>query len=676
MNRLLPSDIGLLVIAVYGVLAALLPALTPAGVMLGRQGSPSSTLPLGGVLLALVVPAMAALFLRLKRSYEVPPRVVLGAGVLTLLVTPLLTRTGVAIEAMVATGVMLVASPFLGRLRLDRWLKQRATGGGDRRLRGLEGLSEAYLAFVAGGKIVWANDAAVALLGYPLLGRDVGRYVPLLRDPERLAEMLADQCPVDTEVHHESSRSFAGEVMVTRRPVGGRALSIARITDASSRRARERSLERLALHDALTELPNRLLLHDRLRQALRAAERSSEPLALMILDLDRFKEVNDTLGHHVGDLLLRELGPRLATPLRRSDTLARLGGDEFAVLLPAPTPRDIACQVAERLVEQLAKPFLVEGMRLEIGVSIGVAVSPDHGMELEALLQSADSAMYKAKREGLGFVVFDEEEPSAYHRRLVLQRELRGAIEREELILLLQPKLAAAGRRVVGVEVLVRWAHPELGLLEPKDFLALAERTGLADQLALWTLNAALKEQRSWRLAGLDVPVSVNLAAGWLREPGAPKMLRLALDNWEARPGDLVLELAEDDVTSGLETTLPQLEAIAAMGCELSLDGFGTGFSPLIHLRRLPLSELKIDRSLIARTTEDRSAAVIVRSIVSLAHGLGLRVVGMGIDGPEAADWLATLRCDHLQGYFLAPPMDSAALDTWLGARASASAEG
>jgi diguanylate cyclase (GGDEF)-like protein len=514
----------------------------------------------------------------------------------------------------------------------------------------------------------------VTLLGYPLLGRDIGRYVPLLRDPERLAALIAEGCPVDTEAHHESSRSFAGEVMVTRRLDGGRALSIARITDASSRRARERSLERLALHDALTELPNRLLLHDRLRQALRAAERSGEPLALMILDLDRFKEVNDTLGHHIGDLLLRELGPRLAAPLRRADTLARLGGDEFAVLLPAPTPRDVACQVAERLVEQLAKPFVVEGMRLEIGVSIGVALSPDHGVDLEAVLQSADSAMYKAKREAVGFVVFDEEEPSAYHRRLVLQRELRGAIEREELVLLLQPKLGAAGRGLVGVEVLVRWAHPELGLLEPKDFLAVAERTGLADQLALWTLNAALKEQRSWRLAGFDVPVSVDLTGGWLKDPSAPKILRLALDTWEVRAADLVVELAEGTVTSGLEAALPQLEAIAAMGCELSLDGFGTGFSPLLHLQRLPLSELRIDRSLVARTAEDPGNAVIVRSIVNLAHGLGLRVVGTGVDGAEAADWLTGLRCDHLQGYFLARPMDAAGLAGWLRSRTPSTA--
>ncbi len=459
--------------------------------------------------------------------------------------------------------------------------------------------------------------------------------------------------------------------MVSRRPDGGRPLSIVRVTDVSSRRARERSLERLALHDALTELPNRLLLNDRVRQALRAAERSGEPLALMILDLDRFKEVNDTLGHHVGDLLLRELGPRLATPLRRTDTLARLGGDEFAVLLPAPTTREVACQVAERLVEQLAEPFLVEGMRLEVGVSIGVALSPDHGVDLEALLQRGDSAMYKAKREGLGFVVFDEEEPSAYHRRLVMQRELRGAIQREELVLLFQPKLAAGSRRPVGVEVLVRWAHPELGLLEPKDFLAVAEQTGLADQLTLWTLNAALKEHRGWRLAGLDLPVSVNLTAAWLRDPSAPKMLRLALDTWEVRPGDLVLELAEGAIMSGLEGTMAQLLAIAALGCELSLDGFGTGFSPLVHLPRLPLSELKIDRSLIARMADDHNSAVIVRSIVKLAHGLGLRVVGTGIDAPDTADWLASLHCDQLQGYSLARPMDSAELVAWLGATAA-----
>lgn len=520
---------------------------------------------------------------------------------------------------------------------------------------------DAVVAFDSEGIVVGANRTARALLGHELTGHPIGRYLPSLREAGRIVELADAGRPVELPAIHESSRPLVVEASF-RTGAGLPWAGLVRLTDVSERRARLAELERLALHDSLTGLPNRLLLHDRLKQAIGAAERTGQPLAVMLLDLDRFKQVNDTLGHHVGDRLLRQVGPRLAAPLRKADTLARLGGDEFAVLLPAPTSLERACRVAERLIERLVEPFVIEGMRLEIGVSIGVAIYPDHGRDLDALLQQADTAMYKAKRERLGFVVFDTETSDADRLRTTLHRDLRAAIDNGQLAVRYQLKVGSGTREPVGAEALVRWHHPQLGLLEPKDFLPVAEQTGLVDPLTVWVLNACLRDQQRWRRAGILLPVSVNLPGRWLEDAKYPAILGMIIAHWGARPAELGLEIAESAVMADVEGTLPGLEALARLGCGLSLDDFGSGYSSLVHLQRLPVRELKIHRQFVTAMTEDKAAAVVVRSIVRLAHGLGLKAVATGVETDATAHWLTTLKCDELQGFAFGRPMDAAQL--------------
>jgi diguanylate cyclase (GGDEF)-like protein len=329
------------------------------------------------------------------------------------------------------------------------------------------------------GRVTGANAAARALLGCDPAGWPIGRYVPAWRDLAAGGGLAA----VAGRVHEltavrESAREFPAEARLSLGPGDGPALL--HLRDVTERARRQAELERLALHDALTGLPNRLLLDDRLRHGLLHAQRRGEPLAVMLLDLNGFKHVNDTLGHHVGDRLLQQLAPRLATPLRKSDTLARLGGDEFAVLLAPPTDLEQAGQAAERLVAALAEPFTVDGARLEVGASVGVALYPDHGVEASELLRRADAAMYAAKRSGLGFAVCDDREAGDVLRRRGLRRDLQEAIENDGLTLLFQPKVQArGGHELAGAEALVAWRHPEHGLLSAPDFLPLAEQTGL-----------------------------------------------------------------------------------------------------------------------------------------------------------------------------------------------------
>jgi diguanylate cyclase (GGDEF)-like protein len=514
-------------------------------------------------------------------------------------------------------------------------------------------LPDAILVVADDGTITYANPAARRLLGAPLLGRTAGRYLPDLKDPARAAELALGGAAVELEAVHESSRALAVEARVATLH-GGHAV---RLLDAATRSRERAQMEQLAWHDPLTGLPNRRLLQDRAGQALLQAERHRQPLGLMLLDLDRFKEVNDTLGHQVGDLLLQQVAERLGRPLRRSDTLARLGGDEFAVLLGPPTGLETACRVAERLVEQLVAPFTVDGSRLEVGVSIGVALFPDHGADLATLLQQADAAMYKAKRERLGFVVCNVEQPDSTRRRLEMRRDVKEALAADRLQLLYQPKVAADSRALVGVEALLRWPHPELGLLDPGEFLPVVEQTGLVPQLAFWTLNACLREQRRWRLAGLDLPVAVNLAPACLKLPELPQLLRLALAHWETRADRLVLEVPESAVMADVEAALPQLAAVAATGCEVALDEFGCGRSSLVHLPRLAVAELKIPRLLVQAMEAEPQSRIVARSIVRLAHGLGRRVVATGVESETNAARLAAMRCDQLQGFLFGRPM-------------------
>jgi diguanylate cyclase (GGDEF)-like protein len=430
-----------------------------------------------------------------------------------------------------------------------------------------------------------------------------------------------------------------------------------RIVHGASRRLRHQ-----ALHDALTGLPNRAHLYRRAEKAVRRDQLS----ALLLIDLDRFKEVNDTLGHDQGDALLVEVAERLRASVRRSDTLARLGGDEFAVLLTDLPHRGAAVELADRLLEALRRPFALGGVAVELAASIGVALCPDHGTDAGTLVQRADVAMYSAKAAHTGIETYDPERDPYSEDRLTLLSELRRALNEDELVLHYQPKVAVASRAVTGVEALVRWQHPQRGLLGPGEFVPLAERTGMIAELTRWVLEAALAQCRRWSDAGVHLPVAINIAAANVLDSTLPNLVADALAR-HGVPGELLeCEISEHTVMSDPRRAIDVLGRLRALGVRLSLDDFGTGHSSLAYLKRLPLDEVKIDRSFVLGMAEDDNDAVIVRSTIDLARNLGLEVVAEGVETEAVLNDLAALRCDVAQGYLLSRPLPAAQLGEWL----------
>jgi len=421
-----------------------------------------------------------------------------------------------------------------------------------------------------------------------------------------------------------------------------------------------------ALHDALTGLPNRALLGDRIGQAIRQADREMVPAALLLLDLDRFKDVNDTLGHHYGDQLLVQVGQRLQAALRESDTVARLGGDEFAVLLPRIATAEGAVAVARKLQDTLQEPFPLDGLNLEVEASIGLAAYPEHGGDPDELLQHADIAMYVAKETHTGFVLFDPKHDQHSPRRLVLLGELRRAIDQQQLVLHYQPKIDAHSSQILGVEALVRWQHPDHGLIPPAEFIPLAERTGLIGPLTHFVLDAALRQSQQWRQAGHELAVAVNVSARRLLDLEFPDEVAALLTTWQVPARLLVVEITESTIMADPDRALEILSRLNAMGVQVAIDDFGTGYSSLAYLKNLPVHELKVDRSFVSHMTSNARDAVIVRSTVDLGRNLGLRVVAEGVEDSLTLQELETLGCDAVQGYHISRPIPADDLISWL----------
>lgn len=432
----------------------------------------------------------------------------------------------------------------------------------------------------------------------------------------------------------------------------------------SQLRVRTGQLEQLAMHDVLTSLPNRALLGDRLEQALLAAGRDTQPMALLLIDLDNFKDVNDTFGHPAGDSLLQDVAKRLRSVVRQSDTIARLGGDEFAVVLPGASS-EAAQQVAGLLIESVTRPFIVEGQTIEIGLSIGVALYPDHGPNAAALMRQADVAMYAAKREQVGMSVYEPDLDGHSPDRLGLVADLRRAIEHDELVLHYQPQMQLLSGNVPCFEALVRWQHPERGLVPPDDFITLAENTGLIRPLTTWVLDHALQQCREWREQGLETAVAVNLSMRNLQDEQLPEKLADLLEKWQMPARLLRIEVTESSLMANPDRVRGILERTQAMGVLISIDDFGTGYSSLGYLKRLPVDELKIDKSFVQDIVADSEDAAIVRSIISLAHDLGLTVVAEGVENQAIWDLLEVLRCDSIQGFYLSRPLPAQQVVAW-----------
>jgi diguanylate cyclase (GGDEF)-like protein len=428
-------------------------------------------------------------------------------------------------------------------------------------------------------------------------------------------------------------------------------------------------IEHQALHDSLTGLPNRDLFRERIAAALRETRSGGDGLIVMIFDLDRFKEINDTLGHQSGDHVLRLLAQRLRAAMRDTDTVARLGGDEFGVLAPGTADSDTALQLADRVQRAMERPFAVGGLTLEVEASIGIAVSPEHGDDVETLIRHADVAMYLSK-ETHRPELYDQECDHYSPDRLALVGELRRAIDEQELVVYYQPRIELSSGAARSVEALVRWNHPERGLLGPGEFLPLAQHTGMVRLITRYVLEAALQQCRAWRDLGLDVSVGVNLFSRDLLDGGLPDEVGRLLAQCRVEPRRLELEITEDTILIDPARTSVILEQLGERGVALAIDDFGTGYSSLNYLKRLPVDVLKIDRSFVSRMEVDENDAVIVRSTIELAHNLGLVVVAEGVENQETLVSLAELGCDHAQGFHLSRPVPPDELTEWLLARA------
>ncbi|QGZ64735.1 putative bifunctional diguanylate cyclase/phosphodiesterase [Paraburkholderia acidisoli] len=458
---------------------------------------------------------------------------------------------------------------------------------------------------------------------------------------------------------------YAEPLKITKRDeLGQLAHAFNRMQDGIAER--ERRITELAYMDGLTGLPNRALFNDRLQQAVAAARRNGTPLAVMMMDLDRFKYVNDSLGHPIGDMLLCEVGKRLRGALHReTDTVARLGGDEFAVLLPTDN-LDAARLIATRILRTLEQPITIEGQLVDVGASIGIVTLPEHGTDMNVLLRRADIAMYVAKRSNLGFTPYDERHDHSSAERLSLMSELRQAVEHDQLTLYYQPKVDLSTHRVKYVEALVRWEHPTRGFVAPDQFIPFAEQTGYIKTITRWVADKAIEQCAAWRAQGIDLEVSVNVSARELIHSSLPEMFMSLLEKHGVPPAWIWIEITESAIMDDPNHAIETLDRLHALGIRLSIDDFGTGYSSLSYLKRMPVDELKIDKSFVMGMQHHKDDETIVRSTIDLGHNMGLKVVAEGVEDEELMTRLRTLRCDLVQGYHLSRPLPPAKLELWL----------
>ncbi|MEW6601180.1 MAG: EAL domain-containing protein [Nitrospirota bacterium] len=436
---------------------------------------------------------------------------------------------------------------------------------------------------------------------------------------------------------------------------------------AIERKRTEERIYHMAFYDSLTNLPNRVLFQDRLKLALANAERYQHMSAVLFLDIDNFKRINDTFGHLLGDRLLKEVAGRLSSIMRKCDSVtrdspdlfARLGGDEFTVLLNVIGEIEDAARVANRIKETISRPFNVDGYEIFITSSIGIAVYPADGQEIDSLLKNADAAMYHAKEHGRNnYQYYKQYMNAAAFERLTLENDLRRALERNEFVLHYQPLIDIATGAITGMEALIRWIHPENGIIPPSDFIPLAEETGLIIPISEWVIKTACDQSNNWRAEGHQpVPVSVNLSSQQFQQKDFIKDLSGILSETGMSPRDLILEITENTVLQNTKTSFASLNELTEMGLLLVIDDFGTGYSSLSYLRSFPIHAIKIDRSFVNEISTDSDNTAIVKAIISMAHSLKLKVVAEGVESEEQLAFLCGQRCDEVQGYLFSPPL-------------------
>ncbi len=433
------------------------------------------------------------------------------------------------------------------------------------------------------------------------------------------------------------------------------------MNDITERKYHDKQLAYLANHDTLTDLPNRNLFHDRLKQAIAFHDRGNKYAAVLFIDLDHFKIVNDTFGHQKGDLLLLAVTNRLDSCIRKSDTLARFGGDKFCILLGNLSKNEDVVPVINKISNAFIPVFKFNDVEIFITASIGISIFPADGDDPDQLLKNAETAMYHAKGEGRNtYQFFSSEMNNRVFERLSLETSLHKALEKTEFLLHYQPTVDVATNRIVGMEALVRWNHPEMGLVPPGRFISHAEESGLIVPIGEWVLKTACKQNKEWQEKGCPpLRVAVNLSARQFKQKNLVQMVARVLEETQLEPRWLELEITESVVMQNPEETIKILEELKQMGIELAIDDFGTGYSSLSYLKRFPLKILKIDQSFVRDVTNDEDDATIVKAIIAMAHGLGMKVIAEGVETAEQLAFLATYNCEEIQGYYFSKPLSA-----------------
>jgi diguanylate cyclase (GGDEF)-like protein/PAS domain S-box-containing protein len=528
-------------------------------------------------------------------------------------------------------------------------------------------VAEGIITLDARGVIVSFSPSAETIFDYrreEIVGRNVDvlvvrgsrdrnalkRIMAVVKLPGKTREMMA---------RRKSGEVVAIDLSASEVLFNGTVMYILTIRDITVRKHIEETIRNLAYHDPLTGLPNRLLFNDRLSQAIERARRHRQLLAVMILDLDRFKLINDSLGLASGDEALRAVGERLVATVRRSDTVARLGGDDFLLLLPGVDGAESSAKVAQKILDTFVPPLQLDDQELHLGATLGITLYPHDGDDAETLIRNADTALYRAKEHSRGSYQFYTTDMNATaFERLVLETQLRKALERGELVLHYQPQVRLDSGAVVAVEALVRWFHADLGLISPAEFIPLAEETGLILDLGRWVLSTACTQVRSWQEQGFaDLRLAVNLSSRQFEQDDLVRSIAQVIEEATFDPGDLDLELTESSIMRSPEQAVAKLQALDRLGIRLSIDDFGTGYSSLGHLKRFPIRTLKIDQSFIQDITTDPNDAAIAQAIIALAESLQLKVIAEGVETRDQLDLLRRYHCDEMQGYLFARPL-------------------
>ena len=570
-----------------------------------------------------------------------------------------------------AIGVFVLISDITRHRRAEAALRESE----ERQAKFMQASAEGIV-FHKGGFITDVNPPLLALLGYTqeeMMGRSTLDFIaPAER--QRVAEVIAagHEIGYDSMAVHADGSHLPVEFIVRTMHYQGERLRMTLVRDIRDRVEAQARIHHLAHHDALTGLPNRPAFIARATTLLAQAQAVGQPLALLFIDLDHFKRVNDSQGHLVGDVLLQTVAGRITGALREADLVSRFGGDEFVLLLAGAASHAAVAEVAGKLLAAVGAPLEVGGVAISVTPSIGVAMYPEHGLDAAELIKHADTAMYRAKASGrAAFHFFHPSLAEAARAELAMESRLAQAVREQEFVLHFQPQVRVADGRLIGIEALLRWAHPQQGLIGPDAFIPVAEARRLMLPIGQWVLSSALAQAVNWHAQGLArVPVAVNLSALQFQAPGFAASIESALAEAGASGSMLELELTERMLMDNLAAVRPMLSELRALGVRMAVDDFGTGYTSLQHLKSLPLDRLKIDRSFVEDLPGDAGSAAITNAIIQMGHGLGLEVVAEGVETEAQRAHLLAQGCDALQGRLESPPLPVAAFEAWLRRRA------